>query len=312
VSEPPPESGSQLALERQEVIRRRAMLERQLTLAIAASCAYFVLVGAGALVVILLLLDDTHSDELTEVARLSLAGGALGATVRALYQVMDSLERGIWELADGTLVDRKLRRQGQARKLYLLERPAETRTAGIDDADQIRRQADEQLAVHPRSLARMSKTELAELAAQEQERAALGLSHSEYQAMREVETRAGQSWGFSLYDLPLLILLPLLGAALGLVAFAGLVGGFLVASGSRSPSYSPAGLLFVAALAGMFAPNFIAALSRAADAIFGKAGEPPAAGQASAVPLLEPPRSSGPVPTEAPPAPEPPRPDVPE
>jgi hypothetical protein len=53
------------------------------------------------------------------------------------------------------------------------------------------------------------------------------------------------------------------------------VGGFLVASGSSSPSYSPTGLLFIAALAGMFATNFIAALSRAADAIFGKTSEPP-------------------------------------
>jgi hypothetical protein len=49
----------------------------------------------------------------------------------------------------------------------------------------------------------------------------------------------------------------------------------LVASGSDSPSYSPAGLLFVAALAGMFAPNFIASLARAADAIFGKTTRPP-------------------------------------
>jgi hypothetical protein len=76
----------------------------------------------------------------------------------------------------------------------------------------------------------------------------------------------------------LLVLLPLLGAALGLVAFAGLVGGFLIASGSESASYSPAGLLFVAALAGMFAPNFIASLARAADAIFGKTDRPPGPG----------------------------------
>src|SRR5215212_2786735 len=73
--------------------------------------------------------------------------------------------------------------------------------------------------------------------------------------MRDAEVLAGRIWGFSLYDLPLLALLPLLGAALGLVAFAVRIGGFLVASGSRAPSYSPAGLLFVAALAGCSHPT---------------------------------------------------------
>ena len=61
----------------------RIALRRQLEIAIAASCVYFVLVGAGALVAALLLLDSTRSDDLTQVAALSLAGGALGATVRA-------------------------------------------------------------------------------------------------------------------------------------------------------------------------------------------------------------------------------------
>jgi hypothetical protein len=286
---------SGLALEQQEVIRRRVELERQLTLAIVACCAYLVLVGAGGLVAILLLLDHTHSDDLGRVATLSLAGGALGASVRALYQVMQSLEDGIWELADGTIIDRRRRREGQARKLYLLELPnrsAEERAP--QPASDARLRADDQLEqMGNEEMARMSKEELAKLAAEEQERAMLGLRRADYVAMREAEVRAGEAWGFSLYDLPLLVLLPLLGAALGLVAFAGLIGGFLVASGSRSPSYSPTGLLFVAALAGMFAPNFIAALSRAADAIFGTPNAPPTVGRpARAEQKLEPPQSS--------------------
>src|SRR5262245_24147433 len=70
------------------VLERRRRLERQLAIAMLASCLYVVLVGAGALVAILLLLDHTRSDDLVRVASLSLAGGALGATVRALYEVM--------------------------------------------------------------------------------------------------------------------------------------------------------------------------------------------------------------------------------
>jgi hypothetical protein len=273
----PPAAERERLEEQQEVIRSRIALERQLTIAIAGSCAYFVFVGAGALVALLLLLDKTRSDDLARVATISLAGGALGATVRALYEVMQSLEGGRWELSDGTLVDRRLRRRRQARKLFLLDLPERAEAEEEPDRKDVRSREEEDLAPSPEMLRRLSKTELAELAAQEQERAALGLTRTEYALLRKAEDAVANSWGFSLYDLPLLILLPLLGAALGLVSFAGLVGGFLVASGSGSPRYSPAGLLFVAALAGMFAPNFIAALSRAADAIFGKTGEPPAA-----------------------------------
>jgi hypothetical protein len=269
------------AQEREAVIERRLALERQLAIAIAASCAYFVLVGAGALAVALLLLDTTRSDDLTRVAALALAGGALGATIRSLYQVMESLELGRWELADGTLITRSFRRRAQARKLFLLDLPQRPATTGEPDEHDNRPAEEEELAPPRPPLDRLTKEDLAEIAAQEQERAALGLTRTEYSVLRKAEDDAAHSWGFSLYDLPLLILLPLLGAALGLVAFAGLVGGFLVASGSSSPTYSPAGLMFVAALAGMFAPNFIASLARAADAIFGKTSEPPPAASRS-------------------------------
>jgi hypothetical protein len=274
---PSPAEERERAQERVVVIERRLVLERQLAIAIAASCAYFVLVGAAALVVILLLLDTSRSDDLTRVGALALAGGALGATVRSLYGVMESLEVGRWELADGTLITRSLRRRAQARELFLLDLAPEPATRGAEPEEEQddRTTGQEEPAPSRPSFDRLTKEELVEMAAQEQERAALGLTRTEYAVLRRAEEDAASSWGFSLYDLPLLLLLPLLGAALGLVAFAGLVGGFLVASGSSSPTYSPAGLLFVAALAGMFAPNFIASLARAADAIFGNTSERP-------------------------------------
>jgi hypothetical protein len=260
------------------MIKRQVALMRQLEIAIAASCAYFVLVGAGALVAALFLLDSTRSDDLTRVAALSLAGGALGAIVRALYEVMTSLEIGRWELSDGTVVERRLTRRRAVRDRFMLERALQQarEAAGAEgESEQGEPAQDDDLAPPP-DLHRLTKEEAANLAAQEQERRQLGLSRSEYTVLRKLEDDAARRGGFSIYDLPLLILLPLLGAALGLVAFAGFVGGFLVATGSSSPSYSPAGLLFISALAGMFAPNFIASLARAADAIFGKTGEPPA------------------------------------
>jgi hypothetical protein len=252
-------------------------MERQLALAIIGASVYFVLVGAGSIVAALLLLEQTRSSDLARVAALALAGGALGATVRALYEVMMRLEDGLWELADGTIVRRSLRRRARAREAYLLEQSRRRTGSGAvkpveDEPDE--RPADEE--ADPREAGRwLSEGERAELAAREAERRALGLTKTEYAVLRQAEDDAERAYGFGVLDLPLLILLPLLGAALGLVAFAGLVGGFLIASGSDSPSYSPAGLFFVAALAGMFAPNFIASLARAADAIFGKTARPP-------------------------------------
>src|SRR5439155_18482726 len=105
----------------------------------------------------------------------------------------------------------------------------------------------------------LTAEERATLAAREAERKELGLSKVKYEQMKKAEAAAKTTWGFGIQDIPWLILHPLLGAALGLIAFAGLIGGFLVASGTKAPSsYSPAGLLFIAVLAGLFSPNFIA------------------------------------------------------
>jgi hypothetical protein len=249
--------------------RRRAM-EQLLGRAIAATGAYLVLAGAGSIVAALLMLETTRSTHLARVAALSLAGGALGATVRALYELMARLEEGLWELSDGSIVQRSLRRRARARELFFLVRAQRQSFAGTGAAVQPEQEqqptAEEE---HPAPRFR-SEAERDEYAAQEQERVSLGLARVEYDTLRKAEDKAADTRGFGLLDLPWMILLPLLGAALGLVAFAGLVGGFLIASGSTSPSYSPAGLLFISALAGMFAPNFIASLARAADAIFGK------------------------------------------
>lgn len=271
-------SESDAADPREAGFRRRRM-ERQLALAILGASVYLLLIGAAAIVAALLLLDETRSSDLPRVAALSLAGGALGASVRSLYEVMSKLEVGLWELADGTIVKRSLRRRVRAREAYLVERSRRQGGAARADHAQEPHERDNKLAAGLRSEEEeeerfrqglRSEEERFRQLIREEDRRALGLTTAEYAVLREREQEALEAEGFGLLDLPLLILLPLLGAALGLVSFAGLVGGFLVASGSENPTYSPAGLIFVAALAGMFAPNFVASLARAADAIFGK------------------------------------------
>ena len=116
----------------------------------------------------------------------------------------------------------------------------------------------------------LSPKQRAERAAAEADRRTLGLARVEYDELRRWKPTPAGTDGFGVQDVPLLVMLPLLGAALGLIAFAGLVGGFIVASGTKAPTYSPAGLLFIAVLAGMFSPNFIASLARAADGILRK------------------------------------------
>jgi hypothetical protein len=74
--------------------------------------------------------------------------------------------------------------------------------------------------------------------------------------------------GFSPSDIPELIVSPLIGAVLGVVVFAGVVGGFLVASADTG-TYSPAALIFIAFLGGFFSNKFFERLSAASDALFG-------------------------------------------
>jgi len=57
--------------------------------------------------------------------------------------------------------------------------------------------------------------------------------------------------------IPYLLARPLLGGATGLVAYAGVVGGFLVATAKQPTTFSPEGILFFALLAGLFAKTFL-------------------------------------------------------
>jgi hypothetical protein len=74
--------------------------------------------------------------------------------------------------------------------------------------------------------------------------------------------------GWSVSDIPQMIVVPLIGAVLGVVVFAGVVGGFLVASAGTG-TYSPAALIFIAFLGGFFSNKFFERLSAASDALFG-------------------------------------------
>jgi hypothetical protein len=64
------------------------------------------------------------------------------------------------------------------------------------------------------------------------------------------------------------MILPITGAAFGVVVFAGVVGGFLVAS-TAAASYSPPALAFLAFLGGMFADQLLGKLASTADVLFG-------------------------------------------
>jgi hypothetical protein len=253
----------------------RRRLERQLGTALAGTTAYLVLVGTGSIVAVLVLIGPTKSSDLARVAALALCGGTLGATVRALYEIMGTIEAGVWELSDGTIVQRRLRRSARARQTFLQERSESQPAAGDRKTPEGEEHPDDEVDEDELPRGYLSRSERAALAAREAERQELGLTKVKYNRLKNAESEAEKTQGFSIYDIPWLILYPLLGAALGLIAFAGLISGFLVASGAKSATYSPAGLLFVAVLAGMFSPNFISALARAADAIFGKTDQPP-------------------------------------
>ena len=209
---------------------------------------YLFIVAAGAAVASLLLLDRPRSDDLQAVATLALAGGALGAAVRGMYETIESAMMG-WELADGTLIARNRLREERAKEAWAAE--------------------------HGERLAQAQAAALA--AAQGDSDRPAGRSQSPEARLKELEDErdwfvrdaAWSSYYFGLHTIADVIVRPIVGAALGLAAFAGVVGGFLVATGAQAADYSPAGLLFIAFLAGLFAESFIKALSRAADALFG-------------------------------------------
>jgi nitrate/nitrite transporter NarK len=84
-----------------------------------------------------------------------------------------------------------------------------------------------------------------------------------------MEDLSSPGWSFNVM-LPELIIYPLIGAACGFVVFAGVVGGFLLASGTQTETYSAPGLLFLAFIAGIFSSHFLRRLKVSAEALFGE------------------------------------------
>jgi hypothetical protein len=220
----------------------------RLKLAAGGSIVYLILVAVGAAAGSLLLLDRPRSDDLQAVATLALAGGALGAAVRGIYETIESVIMG-WELADGTLIARARLREERAWAKWMAQHGETLEQAR---ADAIAAAPDERDKVAWRS--RGPEARLEEL---------------EKERDTSVDAAARSTQFFGLHTIADVIVRPIVGAALGLAAFAGVAGGFLVATGAEAVDYSPAGLLFIAFLAGLFAESFIRALSRAANALFG-------------------------------------------
>src|SRR3954469_24244096 len=63
---------------------------------------------------------------------------------------------------------------------------------------------------------------------------------------------------FSERCVPFLVMRPLLGAVMGLIVYAGFVGGFLISTTNSPASFSPQGIVFISVLSGLFAKTFLA------------------------------------------------------
>jgi hypothetical protein len=60
------------------------------------------------------------------------------------------------------------------------------------------------------------------------------------------------------HALPLVLMRPVMGALMGLLVYAGVVGGFLISTaGGSTESFSPQGLVFLAGLGGLFATTAV-------------------------------------------------------
>ena len=70
---------------------------------------------------------------------------------------------------------------------------------------------------------------------------------------------------------PFFVIRPFLGSAMGLLVYAGLTGGYLIAvKNAKADSFSQEGLLFLSFLTGLFAKTFIEKLRKMFDTLFGK------------------------------------------
>jgi hypothetical protein len=74
--------------------------------------------------------------------------------------------------------------------------------------------------------------------------------------------------------MPFFIIRPFLGAAVGFLAYVGIVGGFLIAvENADATQFSGEGLLFITILTGLFAKTFLEKMRAAFDTLFGKQKE---------------------------------------
>jgi hypothetical protein len=78
---------------------------------------------------------------------------------------------------------------------------------------------------------------------------------------------------FSERCVPFLVLRPVLGAVMGLIVYAGFVGGFLISTTSAPPNFSPQGMVFLAVLSGLFAKTFLARVRVVFKAMLGDGGK---------------------------------------
>lgn len=76
---------------------------------------------------------------------------------------------------------------------------------------------------------------------------------------------------FSERCVPFLVLRPVLGAVMGLIVYAGFVGGFLISTTKAPETFSPQGMVFIAVLAGLFAKTFLARVRVVFKAMLGEA-----------------------------------------
>jgi hypothetical protein len=213
----------------------------------------------GSVLGILALLEGARSSNLRSLAIVSILGSLVGGSAAMLGQTMEALTVG-WQLTDGTLMTiggrprprPQKRHSGGTTQPRVSPPPASSRIveAGPHDAriEDNREGSNEQEG--RRSLTRPGTDE---------------------EDSSSVEPDAHQeSDYFSLGIVVLALMLPLIAGSLGIAVFSGVVGGFIVASGGSEQNLSVPGLLFLAFIAGFFAPTFIQRLSDVSDALFGK------------------------------------------
>jgi hypothetical protein len=78
---------------------------------------------------------------------------------------------------------------------------------------------------------------------------------------------------FSERCVPFLVMRPILGAVMGLIVYAGFIGGFLISTTKAPETFSPQGLVFIAVLSGLFAKTFLARIRVVFKTMLGESGK---------------------------------------